>query len=86
MLATGGDKMFSVFKIKECGESRIGLEDDTAAISPVASIGASSGDVFFPAKRDTPITTIARFYENFGFVNEFQRCDLGGRNNIDPTT
>ncbi|HXZ36400.1 MAG TPA: hypothetical protein VEL68_10305 [Thermodesulfobacteriota bacterium] len=53
----------------------VGLQNHIPAFSPIAAIGTSAGNVFFTAKADAAVSSIAGLDENFGFIDELDRSD-----------
>src|ERR1700740_664071 len=48
----------------------IGFEIDAASSAAIPPGRTAARNVFFAAKRDTAVATVAGFYVDFGFVNE----------------
>jgi hypothetical protein len=48
----------------------IGNDDDGTPIAPIASVGASFGNIFFSAKRGHTGSTVAPFHENFDSIHK----------------
>ena len=57
-------------EIEQRGEPLVGLEDDVAAVSPVAARGAAAGSVLLPPERHGARPAVAGFDEDLGFVDE----------------
>lgn len=58
------------------------LENHVPALSPVAAVGSSTGNVFFATKAKTPVSSVSAFDEDFGFIDEFNRSNSWIR--LDP--
>ncbi len=67
--------MGAVPKIEEGGELAVGPQKHIPAFSPVAAVGTSAGNVFFPAKADTAVSAIAGLNEDSGFIDKLDRSD-----------
>jgi hypothetical protein len=44
---------------------------DTAAIATITAVGPTFGDIFFPAKAQTTVATLAGLYSDTGFIYKF---------------
>jgi hypothetical protein len=64
-------------KIDQGIQRRICLDEDTAAIAAVATIGTASLDVFFTTKTKATVTAVACIYPDFCFVYEFHMSESG---------
>ena len=53
----------------------IRLENHVPALSPVATVGSSAGNVFFATKAKTSISSVSAFDEDFGLIDEFNRSN-----------
>jgi hypothetical protein len=47
-----------------------GNQINTSTVAAIAAVRASHRNIFFTPKANSTITTIARFYTNFRFVNK----------------
>ena len=61
MLASLGMVVLLVVKINQGRELNIGPEDHVSALSCVAPIGSTTGNVFLTAKTDAAVSSISRF-------------------------
>src|SRR5882724_7462546 len=68
-----GDEARDVILLDEIVEVVVGLEDDAAAASAVATAGAALGDVSLAMERDTAFAAVAGLGVNFNFVDEHGR-------------
>src|SRR5262249_38304791 len=52
MIAGGGLPRVAIRVVKQCGEVGVADDDDIAAASSIAAVGAAHGNELFPSKRD----------------------------------
>ena len=75
MLASFGVVKLLVAKIEQGCDLAIRLKDHVSALSPVATVGSSTGYKFFTAKANAPVTSVSGFDEDFRFINKFDRSN-----------
>jgi hypothetical protein len=49
---------------------RVRDEDNAAAVTPVAAVGAALGNELFPPKRDAPVPAVAGLHLDYCFIYE----------------
>ena len=57
-------------EVEQRRQSLVGLEDDVAAVPPVAARRTAARDELLPPEGDGPGATVARLHEDFRFVDE----------------
>lgn len=82
MLASLGMVVLLVVKINQGRELSIGPEDHVPALSSVAPIGSTTGNVFLTAKADAAVSSISRFYVYFGLIDKLDGSDSGALQSI----
>ena len=75
VLASFGEVMLAVMKIKEGGKLAVGSQNYFPAFSPVAAIRSSPGNVFFAAKADATVFSVSGLDEDFSFIDKFDRLN-----------
>ncbi len=75
VLSSSGVVLLVVAKIEEGGELTVGLQDDIPALSPVAPVGASVGNILLTAKTDAAVPSVSSLDEDFYFIDELDRSD-----------
>jgi hypothetical protein len=70
-----GPTVGMVSKAVEGRDVAVGHQPDAAAVTPIAAVGTTLGDVRFPAKRDRTRSTITCFDMDLGFVDERGHLD-----------
>jgi len=70
--------MLLISKIQKGCKLAVGPQNHIPALSPVAAVGASAGNVFFAAKADAAVSSVSPFDEDFYFIDKFDgwnSCD-----------
>jgi hypothetical protein len=73
VLTSLGVVMLLVTKIEKRGELAVGLQDHVPALSSVAAVGPTPGNVFFTPKAEAAVSSVSRFDEDFCFIDKFDR-------------
>jgi hypothetical protein len=69
-LAVAGPVLALEAEVEQRGQALVGLEDDVAAVPPVAAGGPAAGDELLPAKGDRAGAAVARLHQDFRLVDE----------------
>jgi hypothetical protein len=69
-MAARGLPMMTAGEIEEGILVGIGDENNVTAITAIAAVGATLGDVFFPSEGDAAVAAVAGFDLDDGFIDE----------------
>jgi hypothetical protein len=74
-----GPKVLLVAVVYECIETIDRLNDDVAALTPVAAVRSTELDKLLAPERHAAVPAVARADVDLGFIEEFHQADMRRR-------